>query len=82
VAARLSKLVRWRWIGAAVIALALPGAARAQTCVTPPADLVSWWKGDGSALDVMGANPGTLQGGVTFPAGKVGPSFCFDGVGA
>jgi len=42
--------------------------------------LVSWWPGDGVALDIAGNNHGTLQNGATFASGKVGSAFAFDGV--
>jgi hypothetical protein len=51
-------------------------------CSPPPSGLVSWWPGDGNALDIVGGNNGTAQGGVTFMTGKVGPAFSFDGVTA
>src|SRR5438093_6636033 len=55
-------------------------SARAQTnCVPPPAGLVSWWPGDGNANDIQDGNNGTLEGGVTFAAGKVGQAFHFNG---
>jgi hypothetical protein len=54
----------------------------AQTCVEPPAGLVSWWPGDGEASDVVGGNDGTLQGGVSFTPGKVRQAFVFDGIDA
>jgi hypothetical protein len=54
--------------------------ASAQTCVQPPAGLVSWWPGDGNAQDIIGPNDGTLQGGTTFGPGMVGRAFRFDGV--
>jgi hypothetical protein len=44
-----------------------------------PTNLVSWWQGENNALDALGVNPGTLQGGVTFVTGKVGQAFSFDG---
>src|SRR5437660_19610 len=37
--------------------------------------MVSWWPGDGNANDIQGGNNGTLQNGVTFPAGEVGQAF-------
>jgi hypothetical protein len=52
----------------------------AQTCVQPPAGLVSWWPGDGNAQDIMGPNDGSLEGGTTFAQGKIGQAFRFDGV--
>ena len=48
----------------------------------PPTGLVSWWTGDGAnttAPDIAGGNPGTLNGGVTYAAGKVQSAFRFDG---
>ncbi len=49
-------------------------------CISPPPGLVSWWPGDGNALDIVGPNDGTLFNGATFAPGKVGPAFSFDGV--
>jgi hypothetical protein len=47
--------------------------------VTPPANPVSWWKGEGNANDSAGVNNGTLHGGVAFAPGEVGQAFSFDG---
>ena len=55
------------------------GAPVTSTCLTPPAGLVGWWSGDGSAADLAGGNNGTVQGGTTFAAGEVGRAFQFDG---
>ncbi len=52
----------------------------AQTCTPAPVGLVSWWAGDGSALDSRSRNNGTLQNGATFTAGQSGQAFSFDGV--
>jgi hypothetical protein len=41
--------------------------------------LVSWWPAEGNANDIIGPNNGTIQGGVTFVAGKIGQAFEFDG---
>lgn len=54
--------------------------AQAQTCSTAPNNLVSWWRGEGNALDQKALNNGTLQNGTTFAAGRVGRAFSFDGV--
>jgi hypothetical protein len=52
-----------------------------QPCVPVPAGLVSWWPGDGHALDIGGAgNDGTLLGAATYGGGMVGDAFLFDGV--
>lgn len=52
--------------------------AWSQSCTLPPG-AVSWWPGNGNANDVLGANPGTLEGGVTFADGLVGKAFAFNG---
>jgi PKD repeat protein len=54
-------------------------AAPPPVCVTPPAGMVGWWPGDGNANDLVGGNNGTLEGGVSFVAGKVSQAFSFDG---
>ena len=48
-------------------------------CAPPSAGLVSWWAAEGDASDVLGANNGVLEGGVSFVKGKVGSAFNFDG---
>jgi hypothetical protein len=49
-------------------------------CVTAPSGMISWWPGDDNANDIQDGNNGTLVGGTTFAAGKVGPAFRLDGV--
>jgi hypothetical protein len=44
-----------------------------------PAGAISAWQGEGNALDSVGGNNGSLQGGVTFDAGEVGQAFRFNG---
>ena len=52
-----------------------------QSCIQPPAGLISWWPGEGNANDIIGTNNGTLMGGATATnAGVVGSCFSFDGV--
>jgi hypothetical protein len=63
-----------------VFFLLLPALAMAQDCVEPPAGLISWWPGDGSAEDIANDNDGILEGGLEFEAGMVGQAFRFDGV--
>jgi hypothetical protein len=41
--------------------------------------MVSWWAGDGDAMDRVGSNSGVLQGGITFTNGLSGNCFKFDG---
>jgi len=49
-------------------------------CVTPPANLVGWWRGESNATDNAGVNNGTLENGAAFTVGAVGQAFSFDGV--
>jgi len=49
-------------------------------CVTPPVGLVSWWPGNGSSDDVIGANHGSFVN-PSYSAGRVGQAFNFDGTG-
>ncbi len=51
-----------------------------QTCVNPPSGIVSWWPGDGNALDFVDGNNGTLVGGVTFAPGEVDQAFLLNGI--
>ena len=39
---------------------------------------VSLWRAEGNASDSFGGNNGTLQGGASFAAGKIGQAFSFD----
>jgi hypothetical protein len=55
-------------------------AGKCRSCTAPPSGMVSWWGGDNNALDMIGTNHGTLQGGATFAPGMVGQAFSFDGV--
>jgi hypothetical protein len=51
--------------------------------ITPPANLVGWWTGDGNnpttVPDLAGTNSGTVNGGATYALGEVGNAFNFDG---
>jgi hypothetical protein len=47
-------------------------------CTPAPAGLVSWWKAEGTAADVVGTNNGVLFG-AGFGAGMVGQAFSFEG---
>jgi hypothetical protein len=59
----------------AALAVSVPGS-----CDPPPSGLVSWWAGDGNALDIESTNNGTLQGGATDTnTGEVGQAFGFNG---
>jgi hypothetical protein len=46
-------------------------------CTAPSAGLVSWWPGNGNALDIVGGNNGVLTNGATFVTGEVGQGFEF-----
>jgi hypothetical protein len=52
----------------------------AGACISPPPGLVSWWPGDGNALDIVGPNDGTPFNGATFARGLVDQAFSFDGL--
>jgi hypothetical protein len=47
--------------------------------VAVPAGVVSWWPGDGNAVDIVGGNNGTLVGGATFAPAEVGQAFNLNG---
>src|ERR1035441_3649689 len=57
-------------------------AQQATNCTPAPSGLISWWPGDGFALDVAGTNNAALQGGATYTAGEVGQGFVFGGANA
>src|SRR3990170_648716 len=68
-----------RGCGLALIVLfALANQATAQSCIIPPAGLVSWWPAEGNADDLQDGNHGTVQNGATFASGEVGQAFSFD----
>jgi len=48
-------------------------------CTAPAPGLVSWWPGEGNALDIVSGNNGILNGKVTYANGEVGQAFSFDG---
>jgi uncharacterized repeat protein (TIGR01451 family) len=52
------------------------------SCLEPPAGLVSWWPGDGNALDAVGTNHGTwsVTNGAFYAPGQVGSAFACDGI--
>jgi hypothetical protein len=66
-------------LGAVTSSNAVLAVVPAAPCATPPAGLVSWWPGEGTANDIAGTNSGTLVNGVAFAPGKVGQAFSFDG---
>ena len=62
-----------------IAAIADAGSAGKCPCVDPPGMMVSWWPGDGNAIDIQGSRTGTLVGGATFASGEVAQAFSFDG---
>jgi formylglycine-generating enzyme required for sulfatase activity len=48
-------------------------------CVPAAPGLIGWWPGEGSAVDIVGGNNGTLQGGVAYGPGEAGQAFHFNG---
>lgn len=64
----------------ALLAVPLPAAStRAQSCAAGPEGIVSWWPGDGQAVDLTGGNDGQLVNGGSYDAGMVGPGFSLRG---
>jgi hypothetical protein len=51
-------------------------------CAVAPAGLVSWWRGEGTALDAVGGNNGSLVGNTGYASGKAGLGFALDGRGS
>jgi hypothetical protein len=47
--------------------------------VAPPVGLVSWWPGDGTAVDIQDGNDGLLVGAGTYASGMVGQAFNMNG---
>ncbi|MDD1660207.1 MAG: hypothetical protein LUQ62_03280 [Methanomicrobiales archaeon] len=48
-------------------------------CLAPPAGMVGWWAGDGTAVDLVGGNDGILLEGGGYTTGKVDEAFSLDG---
>lgn len=46
-----------------------------------PSGAVAWWRAENNALDSIGSNNGTLNGGATYAAGHIGNAFSFNTVG-
>jgi hypothetical protein len=49
------------------------------TCAAPPSGILSWWRAEGNAYDLVGTNHGTLTGGVAYGPGEVGQGFVLPG---
>ena len=63
-------------IATSAVAVVIVGSG---SCTPAPTGLVSWWTGNGNALDSAGDNNGTLQGGAAYTNGLVGQAFNFNG---
>ena len=65
---------------ALAIAVAAGGSIAHAGCTPPPSGIVAWWPAEGNALDIIGANNGTLVNGTSFTNGEVGEAFYFNGI--
>src|SRR5262245_4168634 len=68
------------WALVALLGLFGPRVSSFGACVPSAPGLVSWWTFDLNGNDEMGANPGTVDGGAPFVAGKVLGAVSLDGV--
>lgn len=50
--------------------------------IIAPENKVSWWRAEGNPNDSVGTNHGSLVGGTTYTAGKVGQAFNLNGTNA
>ncbi len=50
-------------------------AGKCSVCTPPSNGLVGWWRGNGSAIDSINGNNGTLVNGATYAPGKVDQAF-------
>lgn len=67
------------WILTCLCSLLGPGAEGQTGCVPPPSGLISWWPGDGNALDLLGVNNAVGEGPLMFASGEVGQAFDLNG---
>ena len=56
-------------------------AGKCRTCTPPPANMLSWWPGDGNTQDITGHRDAVLRDNATFGAGYVQQAFVLDGNG-
>src|SRR5581483_3944519 len=71
-------LLRTSLVLATVALLPRETTLQAQSCAPTPAGVVSWWKGEGNAVDAISGINGILHG-AGFTSGEVGSAFTFDG---
>ncbi len=62
---------------ATFILFALAAASSFAQCTPPPSGLVGWWKGDGTATDLVVSNTSALVN-ASYTNGIVGQAFSFD----
>lgn len=74
-------VVLWGAAAASLTPSAAAASVLAPNCASiSAADVVAWWKGDGTSEDAVNAYDGVWEGGVpTYAPGLVGQSFAFDG---
>jgi hypothetical protein len=48
-------------------------------CFPAPSGIVGWWPANGTTVDIVGGDNGTLEYGATFGPGEVGQAFSFNG---
>ncbi len=66
------------FISFGLLALLLVPVADAQVCTPAAPGLVSWWSGDGNALDSRSRQNGNFIGTPAYASGRVGQSLDFD----
>ncbi len=74
------KTIFFASIAIVLFSIFIVAAECSAVCLNPPSGLVSWWPGDGNALDIIGPNHGTLVNGTSFAPGMVDQAFSLDGV--
>ena len=55
-------------------------AGKCHTCISPPAEMIHWYRGENNASDEVFGQNGTLENGLAFGPGMVGNAMYFDGV--
>ena len=66
--------------GFCILAFGLCAQTSLADCVPLPADLISWYPGEGNPNDTVGPNsPGTVLGSIQFVTAEVGEGIKFDG---
>ena len=67
-------------LASGLLGLLAMNEAAAQTCTSPPPDMISWWPGDGNPNDIQDGNsPTETFGAPQFVSAEVGQGIKFDG---